>query len=126
MNALPKTREALGESWTKTRRHARRIARHGRDAAEDIGGEMHSLMSAIEEAMADGTQADVAQLRGQLRKLLDTTYTRLNDTRKATRERVEVTLSDADDYVRENPWQAIAIVGGIALVAGALLARSRD
>ncbi|WP_153099248.1 DUF883 family protein [Paraburkholderia hayleyella] len=125
MKALPKTRDALGESWTKTQRHVRRITRHGRDAAEDIGGELQTLMSSIEEAMADGTKADVAELRGQLRKLLDTTYARVNDTRQAVREQVEVSLADADDYVHANPWQAIAIVGGLGIVVGALLARSR-
>jgi ElaB/YqjD/DUF883 family membrane-anchored ribosome-binding protein len=42
------------------------------------------------------------------------------------RERAGVAISDADHYVRENPWQTIAIVGGLALLVGALFAsRSR-
>jgi len=125
MTALPNTRDALGESWTTTSRRARRIARHSRHAAEDIATELRSLMSELEDTLADGTQADAVALRAQLRKRLDVARERLNETRDAVRQRAETALSDADDYVRENPWQTIAIVGGIALIAGALVARSR-
>lgn len=125
MTALPNTRDALGESWTTTSRRARRIARHSRHAAEDIATELRSLMSELEDTLADGTQADAVALRAQLRKRLDVARERLNETRDAVRERAETALADADDYVRENPWQTIAIVGGIALIAGALVARTR-
>ena len=125
MTALPNTRDALGESWTSTSRRARRIARHSRHAAEDIATELRSLMSELEDTLADGTQADAVALRAQLRKRLDVARERLNETRDAVRQRAETAISDADDYVHENPWQTIAIVGGIALIAGALVARSR-
>lgn len=125
MTALPNTRDALGESWTSTSRRARRIARHSRHAAEDIASELRSLMSELEDTLSDGTQADAAALRTELRKRLDVARERLNDTRAAVRQRAEVALSGADDYVHENPWQTIAIVGGIALIAGALFARTR-
>jgi ElaB/YqjD/DUF883 family membrane-anchored ribosome-binding protein len=122
MTALPNTRDALGESWTSTSRRARRIARHSRHAAEDIAGELRTLLSELESTLADGTQADAVALRGKLRKQLDAARARLNDTRDAVRERAEVAISDADEYVHENPWQTIAIVGGVALIAGALFA----
>jgi ElaB/YqjD/DUF883 family membrane-anchored ribosome-binding protein len=125
MTALPNTRDALGESWTTTSRRARRIARHSRHAAEDIATELRSLMSELEDTLADGTQADAAALRARLSKRLEVARSRLNDTRDAVRQRAEVALADADDYVHENPWQTVAIVGGIALIAGALLARAR-
>jgi ElaB/YqjD/DUF883 family membrane-anchored ribosome-binding protein len=125
MTALPNTRDALGESWTTTSRRARRIARHSRHAAEDIATELRSLMSELEDTLADGTQADATALRAQLSKRLDAARARLNDTRDAVRQRAEVALADADDYVHENPWQTLAIVGGIALIAGALFARAR-
>ena len=125
MTALPNTRDALGESWTSTSRRARRIARHSRHAAEDIATELRSLMSELEDTLADGTQADATALRAQLSKRLDAARARLNDTRDAVRQRAEVALADADDYVHENPWQTLAIVGGIALIAGALFARTR-
>jgi ElaB/YqjD/DUF883 family membrane-anchored ribosome-binding protein len=123
MTALPNTRDALGESWTTTGRRARRIARHSRHAAEDIASELRTLMTELENTLGDGTQADAAVLRTQLRKRLDDARARLNETRDAVRERAEVALAGADDYVHENPWRTIAIVGALALIAGALLTR---
>jgi ElaB/YqjD/DUF883 family membrane-anchored ribosome-binding protein len=41
------------------------------------------------------------------------------------RDRAGDALEHAQDYVRENPWQSLAIVGGVALILGAVLARSR-
>ncbi|HEY3597901.1 MAG TPA: DUF883 family protein, partial [Paraburkholderia sp.] len=108
MTALPNTRDALGESWTTTGRRARRIARHGRHAAEDIASELRTLMTELENTLGDGTQADAAVLRTQLRKRLDDARARLNETRDAVRERAEVALAGADDYVHENPWRTIA------------------
>ncbi|MCX4165759.1 MULTISPECIES: YqjD family protein [Paraburkholderia] len=125
MTALPNTRDAIGESWTTTSRRARRIARHSRDAAEDVAGELRSLMAELEETLADGTQADAKVLREQLRKRLEAARVRLQETREAVREHAENVLADADDYVHENPWRTIAVVGGLALLTGALLARSR-
>jgi ElaB/YqjD/DUF883 family membrane-anchored ribosome-binding protein len=28
-----------------------------------------------------------------------------------------------DDYVRDNPWQAVAVAGGVALLLGLIMAR---
>ena len=123
MTALPNTRDAIGESWTTTGRRARRIARHSRHAAEDIASELRTLMTELENTLGDGTQADATAIRTQLRKRLDDARARLNDTRDAMRDRAEAAMHDADDYVHENPWRTIAIVGGVALIAGALIAR---
>ncbi|PXW17396.1 DUF883 family protein [Paraburkholderia caballeronis] len=125
MSAFPNTREALGDSWTKTGRHAKRIARHSRHAAEDIAGELRDLLAELEASLGDGTHADAAALRENVRQRLDAARARLDETRVAARERAGEALSNADDYVHANPWQAIAIVGGAALIAGALIARCR-
>jgi ElaB/YqjD/DUF883 family membrane-anchored ribosome-binding protein len=125
MTALPNTRDAIGESWTTTGRRARRIARHSRHAAEDIASELRTLMTELENTLGDGTQADATALRNQLKKRLDDARTRLNDTRDVLRERAQGAMADADDYVHENPWRTIAVIGGLALFAGALMARAR-
>ncbi|WP_322015329.1 glycine zipper domain-containing protein [Paraburkholderia sp. J12] len=125
MSAFPNTRDALGESWTKTGRRARRIARRGRGAAADIADELRDLLAELETTLGEGTQADAAQLREEVRKRLDAARERLEVARVAAREHADEALAQADDYVHANPWQAIAIVGGVALIAGALLARGR-
>ncbi|MFC0402191.1 DUF883 family protein [Paraburkholderia rhizosphaerae] len=121
MTALPNTRDAIGESWTTTGRRARRIARHSRHAAEDIASELRTLIAELETTLGDGTQADAAALRNQVRKRLDDARERLNDTRTVMRERAQDALAGADDYVHENPWRTIAVVAALAVVAGALL-----
>ncbi|HKT95734.1 MAG TPA: DUF883 family protein [Paraburkholderia sp.] len=125
MSAFPNTRDAIGESWTRTGRHARRIARRGRSAAADIAEELRDLLAELESTLGEGTQADAAALRADIRKRLDSARERLEVARAATRERTDAAMTQADDYVRANPWQAIAIVGGVALVTGALLSRLR-
>lgn len=125
MTALPNTRDALETSWTNAGRHARRIARHSRHAAEGIGGEMRELLSELEQTLADGTQADAAVLRDQMRKRLDAARARLDGARETFRDRASATLSDAQGYIRDNPWETMAVVGGIALLTGWLLARKR-
>ncbi|MFM0326653.1 ElaB/YgaM/YqjD family protein [Caballeronia glebae] len=125
MNALPNTRDAIGDSWTTTSRRARRMARHGREAAEDIGVELRTLLGELENTLAEGTSADAAALRTQIGERLDSARARLNDTHAALRERAGVAFEGADAYLHEKPWQTIALVGGLALVAGVLLARVR-
>lgn len=123
MSAFPNTRDAIGESWDKTGRHAKRIARRSRHAAKDIAGELRSLLTELEATLGDGTQADAADLRAELRKRLDAARERLDETRVSARQQASEAMSQADDFVRANPWQALAVVGGVALIAGALLSR---
>jgi ElaB/YqjD/DUF883 family membrane-anchored ribosome-binding protein len=125
MTALPNTRDALDTSWRSAGRHARRIARHSRNAADDIGGEMRELLSELEETLGDGAQADAAILREQLKKRIDAARARLDGARETLRARAASAVSDADDFVRENPWQTVAAVGTLALFTGWLLARNR-
>ena len=125
MTALPNTRDALETSWNSAGRHARRIAEHSHRASHDIGGEMRELLSELEQTLADGTQADAAVLREQMRKRLDAARTRLEGARETFRDRAVSTLTDAQGYIRENPWETIAVIGGLALLTGWLMARNR-
>lgn len=123
MATLEHTRHALGDSMDTTSRHARRIARHGRHAAEDIGFEMRELLSELEATLADGATADATLLKKRLRETLDTARSRLGDTRAVVRRGAQAAWSNADDYVHERPWQTLAAIAGLALIAGVLLGR---
>ncbi|RQH02919.1 DUF883 family protein [Paraburkholderia dinghuensis] len=125
MSAFPNTRDAVEKSWGTTGRRARRIARRSRNAAADIADELRDLLAELETTLGAGTQADATALREDIRKRLDVASERLDALRAAAREQADVAFASADDYVRQNPWQAIAIVGGLALIAGALIARYR-
>jgi ElaB/YqjD/DUF883 family membrane-anchored ribosome-binding protein len=117
--------DILGDSWNHAKRHAHRFARHSRHAAEDLGGEMRDLLAELEHTLAHGAQSDAAALREQLKKHLDHARARLDDERHSIRERASEICADAQHYMRENPWQTLAIAGGVAFIAGALLSRGR-
>ena len=36
---------------------------------------------------------------------------------------VKARARDVDSYVRDNPWQAVAVIGGIALLLGLVMGR---
>jgi ElaB/YqjD/DUF883 family membrane-anchored ribosome-binding protein len=61
-----------------------------------------------------------------MRKRLNAARARLDGARETIRDRAVATLTDAQGYIRENPWQTVALVGGLALITGWLLARSGD
>jgi len=61
--------------------------------------------SAAEDERAEAT---LAELRARLSQL---------------EQQLKARVRDVDGYVRENPWQAIAVVGGVALLLGLLMGR---
>ncbi|MBS0578724.1 MAG: DUF883 family protein [Proteobacteria bacterium] len=59
-------------------------------------------------ALNERAQAGVRELRARLNSLQDQLGER---------------AGEVDDYVRENPWQTLAVVGGVALLLGLILGR---
>ena len=51
---------------------------------------------------------------------------RVKDFQQRAGETARQFSSNADDYVRENPWQTVAIVAAAALLIGLLIGRSSD
>jgi ElaB/YqjD/DUF883 family membrane-anchored ribosome-binding protein len=123
MSAIPNTRQALGDSLNLTSRRARRIARTGRHAASDISTDVRALLGELEDALGEGTHADVDVLRAKLRRSLDSARNRFGETRDDVRQRAEAAWADANVYVRERPVQTVAIAAGIVLVLGFLVSR---
>ena len=41
----------------------------------------------------------------------------------AVEDQVRARARDVDSYVRDNPWQAVAIAGGVALLLGLIMGR---
>jgi ElaB/YqjD/DUF883 family membrane-anchored ribosome-binding protein len=72
-------------------------------------------------AAASGEQA--TELRAKAVESLRSTREALHDTKvSAVREGKRV-AREADEYVHDNPWQAIAAAGVIGLVVGLLISR---
>lgn len=84
-----------------------------------LAEELRMLMSEAEALLrsASGT-ASVAEEERAEATLADL-RTRLSTLEQQLKARVR----DVDDYVRDNPWQAVAVVGGVALLLGLLMGR---
>jgi ElaB/YqjD/DUF883 family membrane-anchored ribosome-binding protein len=123
MAAFFHTRDAVDDSLHATRRHAKRIARRGRHAVNDIGDELRTLLDELQASLADGTQADLGTLRNQLRERVSAARTKLDSTRDHARERAKAAFDQTDEFVHQRPWQTIAALAGVALIVGAVIGR---
>lgn len=128
MGLFGKTNRSLANGLDEARQHARHVADDIGDAAGDAAGNasarLRSLIDELESTLSDSASVDVNKLRSQLQEKLDATRSSLGDTGSRLAHDVGRAFDNADDFVHAKPWQTIAAVAGIALVAGFLAARS--
>jgi ElaB/YqjD/DUF883 family membrane-anchored ribosome-binding protein len=60
---------------------------------------------------------------GELQERAQATVQDLRIRLAALEEQVRERARDVDGYVRENPWQAVAVAGGLALLIGLFMGR---
>lgn len=72
-------------------------------------------------ASATGDQA--AELRARALDSLRTTRESLHDTQESLLRQGKKAMREADDYVHDKPWQAVAAVGVVGLLLGLLISR---
>jgi ElaB/YqjD/DUF883 family membrane-anchored ribosome-binding protein len=72
-------------------------------------------------ASATGDQA--AELRARALESLRTTRESLHDTQESLLRQGKKAIREADDYVHDKPWQAVAAVGIVGLLLGLLISR---
>ena len=72
---------------------------------------------------ADTTGEKAAELRESAMRSLKRTREALYETQDALLERGRLAARVTDDYVHDNPWQAIGMAGLAGLVIGALICR---
>jgi len=86
--------------------------------AEDIKTlvrDAEALLRASAESAEDLTEEARQRAEDSLRALRN----QLGDIERDLKGRAEV----LDGYVRDNPWAAVAVVGGVALLVGLLMGR---
>jgi len=88
---------------------------NGGRLAEDL----RTLVSDAEALLRASTDVDTAELQERAQATLRELRGRL----QALEEQVSARARDVDSYVRDNPWQAVAVAGGIALLLGLILGR---
>jgi ElaB/YqjD/DUF883 family membrane-anchored ribosome-binding protein len=74
-----------------------------------------------EATTATGEKAD--ELRNRGLQLLDSAVGKAQEVQAAALETGKELAGKTDDYVRENPWRAVAISAGVGLVIGMLISR---
>jgi ElaB/YqjD/DUF883 family membrane-anchored ribosome-binding protein len=74
-----------------------------------------------EAASVTGEKADALRARGM--SMLEVAMAKAQDVQAVAIETGKEIAETADDYVRENPWQAVAIAAGAGLLVGVLIAR---
>jgi ElaB/YqjD/DUF883 family membrane-anchored ribosome-binding protein len=85
-----------------------RLAEDLRTLVDDAEALLRATSNAGSAELQERAQATLQDLRARLATLEDQVRTRARDV---------------DTYVRDNPWQAVAVAGGIALLLGLLMGR---
>ena len=87
--------------------------------AAKLAEELRSLVSDAEALLRATTSANGAEVQERAEATLRELRGRLN----ALEEQLTAKARDVDTYVRTNPWQAVAVVGGLALLIGLMMGR---
>lgn len=90
-----------------------------RNGGGQIAEQLRTLVSDAEALLSSTANAGSAEIQERAQATLQELRVRLNALEDAVRGRAR----DVDTYVRDNPWQAVAAVGGIALLLGLIMGR---
>ena len=86
--------------------------KHGLDAAEEL---LREAAQSTGDRATELRERAMASLKSTREDLLVAQETALQKGKQAVRV--------TDDYVHDNPWQAVGIAAGVGLVLGLLIAR---
>ena len=84
---------------------------------EDFGVVIEDSQQLL-KAMAAAPGERATALRGDLERKLGEARKRLADLQDGAMERGRAAVEYTDEYVRENPWQSIAVGAGVAALVG--------
>ncbi len=94
--------------------------------ADKLIDDLHAVIRDAEtllRATAAQTGEKIEEARTRAEESVRQAKERLAGIEDEAMERARALAGEADVYVRANPWQAIGIVAGVALVLGLLLGR---
>ena len=75
------------------------------------------------KATASQTGEKIAAARARAEESLRGARRHLSEAGDEAAARARAGAQSADEYVRENPWQAVAIAAGVAFIIGLLVSR---
>ncbi|MBU0688623.1 MAG: DUF883 family protein [Gammaproteobacteria bacterium] len=95
---------------------------------QKLASDMRAVVADAEEllkATADQAGEKAASLRERAKANLAVAKVRLEEAEHAVLERTKVAAKATDEYVHDNPWQAVGVAAGVGLLLGMLIGRSR-
>lgn len=75
------------------------------------------------KATASQTGEKIAAARARAEESLRSAQMRLADAGDEVAARARAAAGATDEYVRENPWQAVGVAAGVAFIVGYLIGR---
>ena len=99
---------------------------HNDVSKEKLVADLKVVVADAEELLrATASQAGekVAAARERIQASLATAKVKLTDAERALLEKSKLAAKAADEYVRENPWQAVGVAALAGLVLGVLISR---
>lgn len=114
----------------QARATGRRVKNDLSDGISDIktaaSGEIKDLIADVEDLMAriaDLKDADVVRMRGKVQRAVDAAKQSIADGAGTIRRQAQDIAGSTDDFVRDNPWQAIGVAALVGAVVGILATR---
>lgn len=95
---------------------------------EKLLQDLRSVVSGAEDllrATASQTGEKVSAARERIEENLADAKERLVIAERALREKTKEAATATDEYVRDNPWQAVGIAAGVGMLVGMLISRGR-
>jgi ElaB/YqjD/DUF883 family membrane-anchored ribosome-binding protein len=90
---------------------------------QDLVNDLHALVAEAEKMMGGAVTEHTGDALGALRSRFDAAQERLADLYEGTRQKVVAGAKCADQTIRANPYQAVAVAAGVGLLVGVLLGR---
>ncbi len=98
------------------------IRQSGRKAVKDFGDSITEANALLQQAATETGQR-ASDLLSQVGAKLLSAKSTLRDLPDEALERATLAARDTDDYVRQNPWQAIGVTAAVAFLIGVVVSR---
>ena len=88
--------------------------------------ELQGLVAEAQAMMSESISEHTADAVGALRNRFTAAQEKFSDVYDGARQKVVASAKRADETIRENPYQSMAVAAGVGLVIGLLLGRRSD
>jgi ElaB/YqjD/DUF883 family membrane-anchored ribosome-binding protein len=90
---------------------------------QEILDELHSLVADAEKMVGEAVSEHSEDAISSLRSRYEAAQERLSEVYDRTKKKVVAGAKYADETIRENPYQSVAVAAGVGLLVGLLIGR---